>query len=256
MIAVRALARSGTRSRRCSAWTPAQTEATRFAAWLFLIIPAFRFSTELLESMLGAGPDRARRDGVRARSRDLVLILLQGQWSHLTRRAARRHDRDRGSASLFVLGQRAPACSTTLHRPDASGTLPVREMVRFAWHMALVGPMSATANPGAVRLVLANGLGLAETGLFAFLQSTRAAREPLSAGDAAPEPDPPDADLALPRAGQERAHEGRHRPAAQEQHARGDRRPRRDRGLRRPDRLGHERRTSSRAPASRCCCST
>ena len=37
--------------------------------------------------------------------------------------------------------------------------------------MALVGPMSATASPGAVRLVLANTLGLAESGLFAFLQS-------------------------------------------------------------------------------------
>ena len=58
-----------------------------------------------------------------------------------------------------------------LHSPGANGRLPLLEMARFAGHMALVGPMSATASPGAVRLVLANTLGLAESGLFAFLQS-------------------------------------------------------------------------------------
>ena len=31
--------------------------------------------------------------------------------------------------------------------------------------------MSGTANPGAIRLALANGLGVAQSGLFAFLQS-------------------------------------------------------------------------------------
>jgi hypothetical protein len=60
---------------------------------------------------------------------------------------------------------------TALHSPVATGTLPIREMVRFTWHMALVGPMSGTANPGAIRLVLANTLGVAESGLYAFLQS-------------------------------------------------------------------------------------
>ena len=44
-------------------------------------------------------------------------------------------------------------------------------MFTFAWHMALVGPMSGTASPGAIRLALANGLGVAQSGLFAFLQS-------------------------------------------------------------------------------------
>jgi len=44
-------------------------------------------------------------------------------------------------------------------------------MLRFAWHMAAVGLMGATASPGALRLVLANVLGVVESGLFAFLQS-------------------------------------------------------------------------------------
>jgi O-antigen/teichoic acid export membrane protein len=44
-------------------------------------------------------------------------------------------------------------------------------MFTFAWQMALVGPMSGTASPGAIRLALANGLGVAQSGLFAFLQS-------------------------------------------------------------------------------------
>jgi O-antigen/teichoic acid export membrane protein len=44
-------------------------------------------------------------------------------------------------------------------------------MFTFAWHMALVGPMSGTASPGAIRLALANSLGVAQSGLFAFLQS-------------------------------------------------------------------------------------
>jgi O-antigen/teichoic acid export membrane protein len=44
-------------------------------------------------------------------------------------------------------------------------------MARFTRHMALVGLLGGTSNPGALRLVLANGIGLAESGLFAFLQS-------------------------------------------------------------------------------------
>jgi O-antigen/teichoic acid export membrane protein len=58
-----------------------------------------------------------------------------------------------------------------LHSPNAEGKLPIREMFTFAWHMALVGPMSGAASPGAIRLALANGLGVAQSGLFAFLQS-------------------------------------------------------------------------------------
>ena len=146
----------------------AQIEATRFAAWLFVIIPMFRFSTELLEAMLAQG-QTARALMVFARAAAIVVLVLVKDEVVLA---------DVllvdviSTAFCIVVGwfsvQRMLA---TLHQPGASGTLPVREMVRFAWHMALVGPMSATASPGAVRLVLANSLGLAETGLFSFLQS-------------------------------------------------------------------------------------
>jgi O-antigen/teichoic acid export membrane protein len=147
---------------------PAQTASTRFAAWLFLIVPAFRFSTELLESMLAQG-QMMRALMVFARAAAIIVLMLVKDEVVLT--------------DVLLVDVISTACCvligwfsvhhmlTTLHRPDASGTLPVREMVRFTWHMALVGPMSATASPGAVRLVLANSLGLAETGLFSFLQS-------------------------------------------------------------------------------------
>ncbi|HET7204907.1 MAG TPA: hypothetical protein VFI92_16220 [Steroidobacteraceae bacterium] len=146
----------------------AQSEATRIAAWMFLAIPAFRFTAELLESMLGFG-QIARAVMVMARAGAVLLLILLLPVVHL---------RDvlvvdmvvTGLCALFVLG-RIRRCLHALHAPSASGSLPVGEMWRFARHMALVGPMSATSNPGAVRLVLANGLGLAESGLFAFLQT-------------------------------------------------------------------------------------
>jgi O-antigen/teichoic acid export membrane protein len=148
--------------------TPAQSEATRVAAWMFLVIPAFRFTAELLESMLGFG-QIARAVMVIARASAVLLLILLLPVVHL---------RDvlvvdmavTGLCVLFVLS-RIRRSLDTLHAPTAAGTLPVADMWRFVRHMALVGPMSAMSNPGAVRLVLANGLGLAESGLFAFLQT-------------------------------------------------------------------------------------
>jgi O-antigen/teichoic acid export membrane protein len=147
---------------------PLQTESTRFAAWLFLIIPAFRFATELLESMLGQG-QTARALMVISRAAVIVVLILVKDDVVLT--DVLWVDIIATACCVLIAWFGVGRMLATLHRPDASGTLPVREMLRFAWHMALVGPMSATANPGAVRLVLANSLGLAETGLFSFLQS-------------------------------------------------------------------------------------
>jgi O-antigen/teichoic acid export membrane protein len=146
----------------------AQTEATRVAAWMFLVIPAFRFTAELLEAMLGFGQiARAVMVFVRAGA-VLLLILVQ---PHVTLRDVLMVDMlATGLCVLFTLS-RIRSNLDALHTPGAHGQLPVAEMWRFARHMALVGPMSATSNPGAVRLVLANGLGLAESGLFAFLQT-------------------------------------------------------------------------------------
>jgi O-antigen/teichoic acid export membrane protein len=147
---------------------PSQTASTRFGAWLFLIVPVFRFSTELLEAMLAQG-QTARALMVFARAAAIVVLVLVKDKIVLT--DVLLVDVISTAFCVVVGWFSVRQMLTILHRPDASGTLPVREMVRFAWHMALVGPMSATASPGAVRLVLANSLGLAETGLFSFLQS-------------------------------------------------------------------------------------
>lgn len=148
--------------------TPAQTEATRVAAWMFLVLPAFRFTAELLESMLGFG-QIARAVMVITRASAVLLLILVMPVVHL-RDVLLVDMLATAACVLFVLG-RIRSNLRALHAPGAEGSLPVAEMWRFVRHMAFVGPMSATANPGAVRLVLANGLGLAESGLFAFLQT-------------------------------------------------------------------------------------
>ena len=147
---------------------PAQTEATRFAASLFVIIPVFRFSTELLESMLGQG-QTARALMVFVRAAAIIVLIVVKDEVVLT--DVLLVDAIVTGLCVLVAWYSVRHMLATLHEAGASGAMPVREMVRFAWHMALVGPMSATASPGAVRLVLANSLGLAETALFSFLQS-------------------------------------------------------------------------------------
>ena len=148
--------------------TPAQTDATRIAAWMFLVLPAFRFTAELLESMLGFG-QIARAVMVMSRASAVLLLIALLPVVHL-RDVLLVDMAVTGLCAAFVL-TRVRRSLRTLHAPEASGTLPVAEMWRFVRHMAFVGPMSATSNPGSVRLVLANGLGLAETGVFAFLQT-------------------------------------------------------------------------------------
>jgi hypothetical protein len=59
----------------------------------------------------------------------------------------------------------------TLRRSNANGTLPMRDILRFAWHMGPADLMVSTSMPGALRLALANSIGIIESGLFAFLQS-------------------------------------------------------------------------------------
>lgn len=145
-----------------------QVAHTGLAAWLFLVIPAFRFSAELLEAMLAQGQiARAVMVFVRAAA-IMVLVLVK---PHIGLTDVLVVDLVSTSACVVLSWSSIRQTMATLHSPDASGTLPVREMFTFAWHMALVGPMSGTASPGAIRLALANGLGVAQSGLFAFLQS-------------------------------------------------------------------------------------
>jgi O-antigen/teichoic acid export membrane protein len=147
---------------------PAQISVTRWAPWLFLVLPAFRFSVEMLEAMLAQGQTaRAVMSFIRAAAL-LLLILFKPKVNFTDVLLV-----DIATTGLCVVLSwfQIQRTLAALHSPAAGGTLPVREMFRFAWHMALVGPMSGTANPGAIRLVLANSLGVAESGLYAFLQS-------------------------------------------------------------------------------------
>jgi hypothetical protein len=74
-------------------------------------------------------------------------------------------------ACLVLAGVLMAGSLRRLHEPEDPRPLPVRAMARHAWHMAAVQVMSATHSPGALRMVLANSLGIVESGLFAFLQS-------------------------------------------------------------------------------------
>lgn len=147
---------------------PAQTAVTSFGAWLFLVIPAFRFSAELLEAMLAQG-QIARALMVFVRAGAIVLLIIFKPKVGLT--DVLMVDLVSTGLCVIITWSSIQRTLAALHTPAAHGTIPVREMIRFARHMALVGPMSGTANPGAIRLVLANRLGVAESGLYAFLQS-------------------------------------------------------------------------------------
>jgi len=58
-----------------------------------------------------------------------------------------------------------------LDEPAGPKALPMRDMARHGWHMAAAHLMGAAHSPGALRMVIANSLGIVESGLFAFLQS-------------------------------------------------------------------------------------
>ena len=148
--------------------TAEQAAATRFAAWLFLAVPVFRFSAELLETMLGFG-QAARAIMVFVRAGAVLLLIA---WlPRVTLNDVLVTDLLVTSLCAAVLLYRIRRNVARLATSAGEGRFPVAEMTRFTWHMALVGALGGTANPGALRLVLANGLGLAESGLFAFLQS-------------------------------------------------------------------------------------
>jgi O-antigen/teichoic acid export membrane protein len=148
--------------------TAQQIERTHMAVGLFLVVPAFRFSVEMLEAMLAPG-QAARALMVFARAAAVLVLIVILPKVGLTEVLV--VDMVVTGLCVVLMWFGIKRNLLALHTPGANGRLPVREMATFAWHMALVGPMSAMTSPGAVRLVLANSLGLAESGLFAFLQS-------------------------------------------------------------------------------------
>ncbi|MCP4090217.1 MAG: hypothetical protein GY746_10540 [Gammaproteobacteria bacterium] len=147
-----------------------QTTATYIAVWLFLLIPAFRFSVEMLDALLEQGKAQITRALMpTARVTGIGVLLLT--------------DLDINLTNIFIIDISVTAFCLllaysflhnalgNLHSSKARGTIPTQEILRFARHMAIVGLMGATSSPGAVRLALANVLGVVESGLFAFLQS-------------------------------------------------------------------------------------
>jgi O-antigen/teichoic acid export membrane protein len=140
----------------------------RVGVWLLVLVPAFRLAIEVLEAMLAYG-QTARAAHVTLRAGSVGALLLIG--GNVTLADVLLIEIGATGICLLITWYSIYRCLRALHSPQAAGSLPWGEMLRFAGNMALVGPLGAASTPGAMRLVLASGLGLAEAGLYAFLQS-------------------------------------------------------------------------------------
>ena len=151
-------------------FTPEQIAAARPALLLLLLVPAVNFCCELLDALLEQG--RSRLVGslmIYGRIAGIGLLLYLGMDIDL--RAVLAIDAVVVGSGLLLAYLFLYRRLSVLHAGDADGEVPLREIARFAWHMGPVDLMGSTSSPGAVRLVLANAIGIAESGLFAFLQS-------------------------------------------------------------------------------------
>lgn len=147
-----------------------QLEQTAIGVWLFLLVPAFRFCADLLEALLEQGKAQVAR-ALMPTGRVLILGVILLLTDGVSLRGVLIIDIAVTSLCLLLAWFFMYRSLRDLHRPDADGQMPVKEMFRFGWHMAGVNLLSSTGSPGAIRAVLANSLGVVETGLFAFLQS-------------------------------------------------------------------------------------
>lgn len=142
--------------------------AARVGIVLLVLIPAFRLAVEVLEAMLAYG-QTARAAHVILRAAGVGSLLLLS--AEVTLADVLLIDIAASIACLAVTWYSIYRCLRSLHTPEANGAVPWSEILRFGGNMALVGPLGAASAPGAMRLVLASGLGLSESGLYAFLQS-------------------------------------------------------------------------------------
>jgi O-antigen/teichoic acid export membrane protein len=147
-----------------------QIERSRPAVLLFLLIPAMRFTATLLEALLEQAKAQIARALMPIGRIGAVLALLAAGvevtlervlWVEITVSA--------GCLALVWILMRLSLAR--LAEPAHPEPLPVAAMARQAWHMATVEIMTSAQAPGALRMALANALGIAESGLFAFLQS-------------------------------------------------------------------------------------
>ena len=147
-----------------------QLKRTAPGVWLFLLVPAFRFSADLLEALLEQGKAQLAR-ALMPTGRALILGAFLMAGHNVGIYEVLIIDIFVTLFCLLLVWMLLHRSLRTLHSPGADGELPIREMARFGWHMAAVDLLGASASPGALRAVIANTLGVAEAGLFAFLQS-------------------------------------------------------------------------------------
>lgn len=147
-----------------------QAIASQNAVGLLLLVPTFRFAAELLETLLEQG--RAQL------SRALMPILrVLGIGIAFTLNA------DLSLQSILLIDIAATlACVLVaygflfgrlkrLNNTLENESLPLNDMLQFARHMWIVDLLSVCSAPGAIRMALGASLGIAASGLFAFLQS-------------------------------------------------------------------------------------
>lgn len=150
-------------------FSEAQIQATRLTAALCFLIPTRRFLEEIMDALLEQGKSQISRammplgrvvvlGSVLAFDMpiDLAFIMAVEVW-----------------VTVFCWFLAVYFLANAVREFDGQGTapIPVREIVSFSWLMAGANLLYAAAYPGVFRLAITNVLGLAETGLFAFLQS-------------------------------------------------------------------------------------
>jgi len=156
-----------------AAWagmTESQVNYALSAIWLFVLVPAFRFCSELLDGFLEQGRSQVARALMPVgRALALGLVILLGIQPDLV--IIIQIDIAVTVMCLLLAYYMLFTVVRDLPAPASSKEIPMREILHFGWHMAAVNLLGSASAPGAIRLVLANSLGIAESGLFAFLQS-------------------------------------------------------------------------------------
>lgn len=147
-----------------------QIEASRVGVLLLFLMPAFRFTNELLDALLEQGRSQIAGALVPLGRMTGILVLLAA-GTEITIGRILLLDSGVVLACLILAWLLTAGSLRKLEDPADPKPLPVRAMARHAWHMAAVQVMGSAYAPGALRMVLAGSLGIVEAGLFAFLQS-------------------------------------------------------------------------------------